>query len=124
MSPFRMMRICRRLPEPSFPGRSAARRSSRRGALQSRGRYGRWWLVRSRLCGAALRAAPRPGNRLGVQKLARSVERTEGEACLREGFGGAFLAVDHGEDQSDFAAGVAHRVDRLDRRAAGGGDVL
>ena len=36
MSLFGLMRICR-LPLEPFPGRSAARRSSRRGALQSRG---------------------------------------------------------------------------------------
>jgi class 3 adenylate cyclase len=37
----------------SCPGRSAARRSSRRGALQSRGRNEPRRSVRSRLCGAA-----------------------------------------------------------------------
>ena len=43
---------------------------------------------------------------------------------LREIFRRAFFAVDHGEHQHDLAAGVAHRIDRLDRGAAGGGDVL
>ena len=39
----------------SCPGRSAARRSSRRGALQSRGRTEHRRLVRSRFCEAPLR---------------------------------------------------------------------
>ena len=38
-----------------FPGCSAARRPSRRGALLSRGRNGRRRFVRSRLCGAPLK---------------------------------------------------------------------
>src|SRR4051812_1773781 len=64
------------------------------------------------------------GASLFFQKLARLVQRAEGQAGFREGLGGAFLAVDHGEDQSDLAADLAHRVRGLDRRAAGGGDVL
>src|SRR3954452_2332358 len=46
-------------PSISFPGRSAARRSSPRGALQSRGRNETQRLVRSRLCAAALRMPQR-----------------------------------------------------------------
>ncbi len=52
-------------------------------------------------------------SRSTLQKLARLVERAEGEAGLREIFRGAFLAIDHGEHQHDLAAGVAHGFDRL-----------
>jgi len=50
----------RRFARLSFPGRSAARRSSRRGALLSRGRTKRRRLARSRFCEAALRKCSAP----------------------------------------------------------------
>ena len=53
-------------------------------------------------------AAPRPGHEiLPLQKLAGLVERAERQAGFREGFGRAFLAVDHGEHQRHLAAGIA-----------------
>ena len=52
----------------SCPGRSAARSTSRSGALLSRGRCERWRSVRSRFCEAALRAASRPGNENDVAR--------------------------------------------------------
>src|SRR5438876_4854900 len=70
-------------------------------------------------------AAPRPGHEKSpLQEVAGFVERTKRKARLREGFAGAFFAIHHGEHQRDLAAGIAHRFDRLQRRAAGGGDVL
>src|ERR1700710_1295471 len=59
-----------------------------------------------------------------AQKLTRLVKRAERNAGLRKIFRCTFLAVDHGEHQHDLAAGIAHRIDRLDGRSAGGGDVL
>src|SRR5438105_9292124 len=59
-----------------------------------------------------------------LQEFAGLVERAKRKAGLREGFGRAFFAVNHGEHQYDLAAGVAHRFDRLQRRTAGRGDVL
>src|SRR6266540_1783032 len=59
-----------------------------------------------------------------LQKLTRLVERAKLKPSLGEGFGRAFLAVDHGEHQHDLAAGVAHGLYRLQRRASGRGDVL
>ena len=59
-----------------------------------------------------------------LQELAGLVQRAERNACFREGFGRAFLAVDHGQHQRDLAAGLADRFDRLHCRAAGRGDVL
>src|ERR1700736_5186644 len=59
-----------------------------------------------------------------LQEFSGLVERAKRNAGFREGFGGAFFAVAHGEHQHDLAAGLAHRLGRLQRRAAGGGDVL
>ena len=41
-----------------------------------------------------------------------------------KGFGGPFLAVDHGEDERDLGARLPHGLRRLQGGAAGGGDVL
>lgn len=49
------------------------------------------------------------------QILARLEQPAEGKAGLRKIFDGAFLAVHHGQHKNDFAAGVAHGVDRLQR---------
>ena len=59
-----------------------------------------------------------------LQKFTGLVQRAELQPRLRERFGRAFFAVDHGEHQRDHAAGVAHGFRRLQRRAAGRGDVL
>src|SRR3954464_1790426 len=61
---------------------------------------------------------------LVLQKLAGLVERAECDAGFGERLGSAFVAVDHGEDQHDLAAGLAHGFGGLQRRAAGRGDVL
>ena len=53
-----------------------------------------------------------------LQKFTRLVQRAERDAGLCKSFGGAFLAVDHGEDQRDLGAGIAHRLCGL----AGGGE--
>src|ERR1700757_1396972 len=59
-----------------------------------------------------------------LQEFRRVVERAERRAGLRESVVGAFLAVDHGQDQHDIGADLAQRLDGLHGRAAGGGDVL
>src|SRR3982074_3008714 len=59
-----------------------------------------------------------------AQKFAGLVERAKFQPGLREVFRSTLLAVHHGEHQRDLAAGVAHRLDRLDRGAAGGSDIL
>src|SRR5436309_9888138 len=59
-----------------------------------------------------------------LQEFARIVERAERNAGLGKGIRGAFVAVHHGENQRDFAAGLAHGFDGFQRGAAGCGDVL
>src|SRR5580693_4020755 len=59
-----------------------------------------------------------------LQKFRGLVERTKWQTGLAKGFGGAFFAVHHGQHERDHPAGIAHGFDRLERRAARGGDVL
>src|SRR5262245_42270534 len=66
----------------------------------------------------------RGGESSVLQELACLVQRAERQPCFRERLGGTFLAIDHGEDQRDIAAGLAYGFHRLHRRAACRGDVL
>ena len=51
-------------------------------------------------------------------------ERPEPDRRPRERVGAALLAVDDADDRRDVEPGLAERLDRLERRAAGGDDVL
>src|SRR5260370_32859957 len=77
-----------------------------------------------RRAGRGSRESPRGSEHSPLQKLTGLVERTKRDAGGGKGFAGALFAVDHGEDQRDLAAGVAHRFHSFERRAASGGDIL
>src|SRR3569623_1641820 len=51
-------------------------------------------------------------------------QRAQRQARFAEVRVGALVAVYHREHQHHLAAGILHRLDRLDCRAAGGGDIL